>query len=75
MNLETSPITIEHSPREDVIQSPREEQYFIGTCSENVVKNQNPRISLNHSCQFEKKIFEPELEGFIFSLSPDSLCL
>ena len=75
MNLETSPITTEHSSQEDIIQRTQEEQSFIGTCSENVVGTQNPRISLNHSCQFEKKIFEPEIEGFIFSLSLDSLCL
>ena len=75
MNLETSPITTEHSPQEDIIQRAQEEQYFNGTCSKNVVETQNPRISLSHSCQFEKKIFEPELEGFIFSLSPDSFFL
>ena len=68
MNLETPPITVEHSPREDVIQRPPEEKSFIGTCSENVVETQNPRIHLNHSCQSENQIFEPELEGFIFFL-------
>ena len=75
MNLETSPITTKHSPQEGVIQITREEQYFIGTCSKNVVETQNPIISLNHSCKFEKNIFDPELEGFIFFLSPGPLCL
>ena len=73
--METSPITVEHSPQEVIIQIPLEGKYFIGTCSQNVVEAQNPRISLNHSCQFEKQIFEPELEGFIFYLSPGPLCL
>jgi len=52
MNLENSPITIEHLPKEDIIQRPPEEKYFIGTSSQNVVEAQNPRISLNHSCEF-----------------------
>ena len=75
MNLETSPIIAEHLPREDLIQRQPEDQYFIGTCSENVVETQSPRIYLNLSCESENQIFEPELEGFIFCLSPDSLCL
>jgi len=75
MNLETSPINIEHSPREVIIQRPPEEQSFIGTCSQIFFEAQNPIISLNHSCQFENEIFEPEYEGFIFCLSLDSLCL
>ena len=74
MNRETSPITVEHSPREGVIQR-TQEQSIIGTCSKIFVETQNPRISLNHSCPFKNQIFEPELEGFIFSLSPDPLCL
>lgn len=75
MNLETSPITTEHLPWEVIIQRPPEEKYFIGICSQNVVEDQNLRISLNHSCQFGNQIFEPEFERFIFFLSPDSLCL
>lgn len=68
MNLETSPITAKHSPREVIIQIPLEEKPFIGTCSENFVETQNPRISLNHYCQFENQIFEIELERFVFYL-------
>ena len=75
MNLETSPIIAEHLPLEDLIQRPPEDQYFIGTCSENVVETQIPRIYLNHSCESKNKIFELELEGFIFCPSPDFLCL
>lgn len=75
MNLETFPIIAEHLPREDIIQGPPEDQSFIGTYSENVVETQSPRISLNLSCEFENQIFEPELEGFIFCLSPYFLCL
>ena len=65
MNLETSPIIAEHLPREDLIQRQPEDQYFIGTCSENVVETQSPRIYLNLSCESENQIFEPELEGFM----------
>lgn len=75
MNLETSPIIAEHLPREHLIQRPPKDQYFIGTCSENVVETQSPRIYLNLSCEFENQIFEPELDRFIFCPSPDFLCL
>lgn len=75
MNLETSPIIVEHLLREDIIQRPPEDQSFIGTCYENVVETQSPRISLNLSCESENQIFELELEGFIFCLSPEFLCL
>lgn len=75
MNLETCPITTENSPREDIIQRPLEDQYFIGTCSKIVVETQNPRIPLKYSCQSENQIFETEIEGFMFCLSPDPLCL
>lgn len=75
MNLETPHPTTKHLPKEDIIQIPPEEKYFIGTFSQDFVEAQNPRISFNHSCQFENKIFEAGLEGFVFCLSPDSLCL
>lgn len=48
---------------------------MIGTCSETIIEAQNPRIFLNHSYRFEIKIFEPELEGFLFCLSPNPLSL
>lgn len=75
MNLETSPIIAKHLPEEHIIQRPPKDQYFIGTCSENVVETQSPRIHLNLSCESKNRIFEPELEGFNFCLSPDFLCL
>lgn len=75
VSLETSPITKKHSPKENIIQIPLEEKYFIRNYSKNVVDAQNPRISLPHSCQSKKKIFEHELQGFIFFLSLDSACL
>ena len=54
---------------------PLEEKSIIGTYSEIVVETQNTKISLNHSFQYEKNIFEPELEGFFFCLSPYPSCL
>jgi len=75
MSLETSPIIAEHLSWENIIQRPPKDQYFIGTCYENIVETQSPRISLNLSYESENQIFEPEFDGFIFCLSPDFLCL
>ena len=59
VNLETSPITMQHLPWEDtLIHKPLEKQSMIGTCSETIVeshKAENPRVFLNHPCQSKER--------------------
>lgn len=58
MNLETSPITTQHLPQEEIlIHKTLKEKYIIGTCSKTIVEahqEEKPRISLNHPCQYEE---------------------